>query len=856
MTQSVLLLLAIPGVRAMACTVEQDIEYFIANQRKFDTDKMTSSQECCAYCRGERPPSPVLPHQGRFYGYYSFNSTSNECFCKPSDDGRRQISGMISGSCGKAPPPPTSPPTPNYHGCLTAVARAQAYCNTSMSIAARVSSLIGSLNLSEKVSRMYSCVDRCDTCACPIDRLGLPAFAYLLESNTEVAATCLGPERCATTFSGPLGLGGSFNRTVWRQKGTVLATELRAFNNHGGTRNLGPLTGLAAFGPNINIVRDPRFGRNSELPGEDPFLSGSYAVEMVRAMQATDRHGHLKAVAYLKHFTAYSRETGRGHDSYNISKFDFGDSYLPQYEMGMVAGMASGVMCSYNAENGHPSCANPWLLREVLRERWKRPNAVVVTDGGAIRNLLGPPINASSPAEAAALALNAGADVNDGSGFGDGLEAAVTQGLVAERDVDSALTRSLTQLFEAGLFDPIASVEWSTIDASEINSTRHQEINYEAALQSIVLLQNEPAKGGQSSDATGHADHTNMLPLQRGKQVAVVGPHAEGGFGLLSDYAAEQSCFDNSDGCIPSIADAVRRENGPDGSVVSAIGVDIDSTRTSGMAQALAVASAADYVVLALGTDRTVERESLDRPQNSIALPGQQVAFAERVFALRKPTVLILINGGAVAIDGWTRSTRPASRAGGPSAIIEAFNPATNAYALGALLYGRENRWGKLPITLYPSSFAREADPANYDMSAPPGRTYKYYTRQPTFPFGHGLSYTSFSLKCEWVARLSVACTVANTGAVDGDEVVLAYHSAGTDVRARAEMLHPVPSRALIGFERVRVASRAATTATFAFEERALALTNATGDKHIYPGKHELIFSRGHGEEVRLVVYA
>ena len=224
-------------------------------------------------------------------------------------------------------------------------------------------------------------------------------------------------------------------------------------------------------------------------------------------------------------------------------------------------------------------------------------------------NLLGPPINASSPAEAAALALNAGADVNDGSGFGDGLEAAVTQGLVAERDVDSALTRSLTQLFEAGLFDPIASVEWSTIDASEINSTRHQEINYEAALQSIVLLQNEPAEGGQSTDLTGHADNTNMLPLQRGKQVAVVGPHAEGGFGLLSDYAAEQSCLTTAMGAYPPLPTqcAVRMAWRRCG---SAIGVDIDSTRTSGMAQALAVASAADYVVLALGTDRTVEREA------------------------------------------------------------------------------------------------------------------------------------------------------------------------------------------------------------------------------------------------------
>jgi beta-glucosidase-like glycosyl hydrolase len=201
------------------------------------------------------------------------------------------------------------------------------------------------MTLAEKVSRMYSCRDDCDTCPCAVDRVGLPPYAYLLEANTAVAAVCLGPNKCATVFSGPNGLAGSFNRSVWEQKGKVLSYEVRGFANHGGKRGLGKLTGIATYGPNINSVRDPRFGRNSELPGEDPFLSGTCAVEMIKAMQEEDAGGHPRAIAYLKHYTAYSRETNRGHDSYTISPYDFTDTYLPQYEMGMVQGNASGVMC-------------------------------------------------------------------------------------------------------------------------------------------------------------------------------------------------------------------------------------------------------------------------------------------------------------------------------------------------------------------------------------------------------------------------------------------------------------------------------------------------------------------------------
>ena len=514
-----------------------------------------------------------------------------------------------------------------------------------------------------------------------------------------------------------------------------------------------------------------------------------------------------------------------------------------------------------NGENGAPSCANGWLLNDVLRKRWQRPDAVVVTDSGAVLNLQGPPVNASSVAAAAAMALNNGSDVNDGHGF-PALADAIAQNLTTEAAVDTALTRSLTQLFRVGLFDQpsAAGTDWTqTIGIDAINSTAHQRAVHDAALQAMVLLRNEPPAGAAAP----------LLPLAPGAaKIAVVGPQAEARTGLMSDYATEQACADGSDSCVVSITDGIRAANGGDGAAVtSAQGVEVNSKKRDGIAAALAVAKAADVVVLALGIDKSVEGEGTDRPD--ITLPGLQSEFAERVLALRKPTLLILTNGGTLAIDSLVPPTRDAKAAPGPAAIVEAFNPCTNgATALGQLLFGQANRWGKLPVTIYPASYAAEQDDADFDMSAPPGRTYKYYGRgasKPLWPFGFGLSLTTFEHSCALAAPGSsgssgsndhtVECTVRNTGALDGDEVVLVYHAAGDDIRRSIGGAHPVPAKALVGFERVRVAAGGAERLRFVLsEDPALTLVNATGDRHLYAGTHQLIFSRGHGADIALNV--
>lgn len=245
----------------------------------------------------------------------------------------------------------------------------------------RMADLLGRLSLPEKIAMISPQPKLGSTCATHTAgkaSIGLGSYSWLIETNTGVAAACMAPGICATTFNGPMGIAASFNRTMWQLKGQVLGRELRAFNNagwHRGTAGFGagsisehvPLEG---YGPNINIARDPRYGRNSELPGEDPFLSGSYAVSMLQGMQMKDAQGYPLMLAYLKHFTAYSTEANRGHDTHTISQHDFFETYLPQFEMGMRQGEATGVMVGGLTDLHVGACARVlvhWLCRPLAR---------------------------------------------------------------------------------------------------------------------------------------------------------------------------------------------------------------------------------------------------------------------------------------------------------------------------------------------------------------------------------------------------------------------------------------------------------------------------------------------------------
>ena len=402
--------------------------------------------------------------------------------------------------------------TPNYKGCLDEAAKGLPYCDEGLSLDERVDDLLDRLSLEEQINSISPQPALGDTCGdhtAGKPEIGLPDYFWLTETNTNVAALCYTDKyKCPSTFVGPLGMGASFNRTSWGMKGSVLGTEMRAFHNLAWHRaNTGNLIGLTGFGPNLNIARDPRFGRISELPGEDPYHSGTYGYHMIEGMQEKDDNGHPKMLAYLKHFTAYSTETNRGHDTYNISMYDFWDTYLAQYEITFKAN-ASGVMCSYDAENGVPSCANDYILNQVIRGKFGQTNALVTTDCGAVSNMLGAPANAPSPEHAAAWTINNGTDIEMGSTiWTDHMFNATKIGLVSEKTVRTSARRAFRQLFVAGRFDDSKNIAWSSLGVDDINTTFAQQVVRESALQSMVLLKNDK----------------KILPLKRGSNIAVVG---------------------------------------------------------------------------------------------------------------------------------------------------------------------------------------------------------------------------------------------------------------------------------------------------------------------------------------------
>lgn len=368
-----------------------------------------------------------------------------------------------------------------------------------------------------------------------------------------------------------------------------------------------------------------------------------------------------------------SQETGRGYEAFNISDYDLYDTYLPQFEIAFKEGGASGLMCSYAGENGHPSCANGELLNGVVRQKWGFQDTLITTDCGAVLNLRHAPAHAPSNEAAAAWALNNGTDLEMGSFlFLTSLANASAQGLTNASAIMTSVRRALKPLFRVGLFDDIPA--WPALGQNDIASAAHVQIRDEAASQSFVLLK-----------------HTNnVLPLRSGVRIAVIGPQANS-TGLFSDYFGDDVCwsahphYQSNTTCATTIAAAVGALN-IGGVTTTRPGVGVSSKNTSMISEALEAGSLADIIILALGIDKSIEREGTDR--TNITLPGLQESFALQVLDLGKPTIVVLTNGGPLAIE----SLVPRS-----SAIIEAFNPGFGAPMLARALFGKDNRWGKLP---------------------------------------------------------------------------------------------------------------------------------------------------------------
>jgi len=701
------------------------------------------------------------------------------------------------------------------------LAQQPAYKNATLPFEQRVDDLISHMTLEEKASQLVNA-------SRAIPRLGITAYNWWNEALHGVARNGV-----ATVFPQAIALGATFDPALVHEMAVAISTEGRVKYNQTGYGNDHALyQGLTFWSPNINIFRDPRWGRGQETYGEDPFLAALFGKAFVTGLQGDDPK-YLRAIATPKHFAVHSGpETIRHYADVSVSKHDMMDTYLPQFRAAVVDAKAQSVMCAYNRINGQPACAQEFLLDDLLRKAWDF-KGVVVSDCDAIADIAWGHKYAKTLPEAAAIALRHGVDsdcssyspVVEGSSDYDRYVEAVKQGLVPESVVDRSLKRLFLIRMKLGLFDPKEAVPFADVADSELDSEAHRAIALRTARESIVLLKNR-----------------GVLPLKAAtKRIVVVGPLADQTVPLYGNYNGTPSR-------AVSALDGLKHQF-PNAEIVFEPGTNFlrpaDSQARDAMARALAAAKRADVVIAVVGISPTLEGEEMkvDVPgfsggdRTSLDLPAAEDGLLKAVrAATKKPLIVVLYNGSALAVN-WA-----AKKA---DAIVEAWYGGEEAgTAIADILSGNYSPSGRLPVTFYKS--VDDLPPfENYAMSAGQGRTYRYFKGVPLYPFGYGLSYTSFSyrglsLSAQILAAgetLGVSAVVTNAGNRVGDEVAQLYLTfPGTP---------GMPLKALRGVERVSLAPGESRVVHFTLYPRDLSTVTPDGEAKVQPGKYTLTVGGG-----------
>ena len=684
------------------------------------------------------------------------------------------------------------------------------YLNTDALPRERAEDLISRMTLAEKVACMVA-----DSPA--IERLGIPSYNWWNEALHGV-----GRAGIATVFPQAIGIAATWNEDLVFQMATVISDEARVKHHEAlQRRDHSRYTGLTFWSPNVNIFRDPRWGRGQETYGEDPLLTSRLGVQFVRGMQGNDPK-YLKTATCAKHYIVHSGpEANRHQFNAEVSARDFKMTYLPAFEALVRDGQVVGVMGAYNRVNGEACCASPNLLQYVLR-RELGFKGYVVSDCGAIEDIYKHHHLAQTPEEAAAKAVKAGCDLNCGISY-EHLFIALGNALLRERDIDRALLNLFETRFRLGMFDPPERVPFTRIPSQANNSPANQAFALEVARQSLVLLKNTD----------------DLLPLDKGvRSIAVIGPNADDELVLRGNYFGDPS---ESTTVLKGIRALVSSRT----TVTYARGCGIVESGQEGFVEAVDLAAGADVAVVVLGLSQEVEgeesqTEGLSGGMHSpgdradLALPGEQEALLQAVAATGTPVVLVLLNGSAVAIN-WAKEHIPA--------ILEAWYPGqAGGRAVVEALFGDTNPGGRLPVTFYKSV----DDLPPFEDYAMEGRTYRYFDGEVLYPFGYGLSYTRFDIadlalnfdRMEGPETLEIAFRVRNVGKVTGDEVVQVYIR---DEKASV----PVPRHSLAAFKRVRLAVGAETKVLLQVSPRAFACVNDDGEWIIEPGKFTVFVGGG-----------
>ncbi|KAJ5820055.1 glycoside hydrolase superfamily [Penicillium riverlandense] len=806
----------------LGCYLDPSVSILTA--AKLSTISMTP-QYCANWC-GER---------GFAYGGVEFGT---QCFCGTSPDfssASKTNDSSCNSKCATEPssscggtyilnPQGDSTNTAFVPACQTQPLCSHQVCDTSKSIAERVSSLVDSMTLEEKILNVV------DASAGSV-RLGLPSYEWWSEATHGIGSApgvqfTSKPANFsyATSFPAPILTAASFDDALIHQIAGVIGREGRAFGNNG-------FSGFDFWAPNINPFRDPRWGRGQETPGEDVFVVQSYVRNFIPGLQGDDPDDK-QVIATCKHFAVYDLETGRYGNDYNPTQQDLADYFLAPFKTCVRDTGVGSVMCSYNAVDGIPACANEFLLEQVLREHWNftADYNYVVSDCGAVTDIWQYHNFTDSEEGAASVALNAGVDLECGSSYLK-LNESIADNQTTVQALDQALARLYSALFTVGFFD---GSKYSDLDFSDVSTPGAQALAYEAAVEGMTLLKND-----------------KLLPLgpfHKHKSVALIGPFANATTQMQGDYS----------GTAPFLVSPLEAFKGSGVEVNYAMGTAINNQSTAGFSSAIAAAEKSDLIIYLGGIDNSMEAETLDR--TSLTWPQNQLDLIAILSKLRKPMVVVQFGGGQLDDSVLLQNE-------GIQALVWAGYPSqSGGTALLDVLVGKRSIAGRLPVTQYPASYADQVSIFDINLhpnsdGSYPGRTYKWYTGKPVIPFGYGLHYTEFdfeweeTLHHEYNIQQLVASCKKNSGGLVNDNTPFAtvkarVRNVGHEASDYVALLFlssdnagpaPRPNKSLVSYLRLHnIATRREQISDLPLTLGSLARADENGNLVIFPGDYKI----------------
>ncbi len=670
------------------------------------------------------------------------------------------------------------------------------YQDTTLCIDKRVDDLIARMTLEEKVSQM-------EHESPAIERLGISAYNWWNEALHGVART----SEKVTSFPQAIGMAASFDTEVFRRVADATSSEGRAIFNDDIKKGLAHIRyrGLTYWTPNVNIFRDPRWGRGQETYGEDPYLTATMGLAMVRGLEGNDPK-FLKAVACAKHFAVHSGPEHNRH-SFNAtaSTYDLWDTYLPAFKELVTVGNVHGMMCAYNRFEGQPCCGNDELMMDILRNQW-RFDGYVTSDCWGINDFTQYHKTHPDVPTAVADAVLTGTDLECGGSYGQ-LITAVEKGLLEERHINQSVRRLFEIRFKLGMFDPLENNPYGNIGLDVIECNAHKQLALEISRKSMVLLENKK----------------NTLPLSnKVKRILVVGPNADNENVMLSNYFGTPSN-------IVSALEGIKGEfqNAEINYIKGVDHVSMLKGKTN-FDDVVSAARKANIVIFVGGISADYEGEAGDAgadgfggfasgDRTTINLPEVQTNCMKAIKSTKRPLIFVNMSGSAMTMNWETENA---------DAIIQAwYGGQAGGTAIAEVISGRYNPAGRMPVTVYKS----DADLPHFEDYSMRNRTYRYFKGDVSYTFGYGLSYTKFEYQnikavntVNTGENIIVTAEVSNKGELDGDEVVQLY------------ITHPykrnAPIRALKGFKRVNIKVGETKLIEFTLRPQELALTDQKGN--------------------------